>query len=398
VLYISDRHVPGIDTTGVVDIYQERMSIRSADQELLPEWAKFVRGVIDSPDLQPTAARDNLIKDGAYHRLRDALGRLIIDALLQLSRDDPKKFLRLCEWHHYHLKGMAVHDEGFYAAVIDHLPFETNQGALTLPQIVLKQPQGQPGQRIPLYYFSYGLDSNQFNELCEARGLIAINTGRHFDETLVRRYAGGHEKTVELRPLDSFDSPDLYAHLEPDEAQRYYPLESALRRALDPALRQNLRRHIRNSDGYIADIGEHSPNVMMELGWVFLEPDFERRPSLVLRALDQKAPPVDLAGHIHKTYSSLTSDHLAEELRPAIERHEGLQGLREARRARFLTPALLAEAYLHPDVVRIVCDAWDTMEGFLVGDAAEFARRLQTAGHPRLASQFQAVRDALQAL
>src|SRR5205823_3264302 len=70
-------------------------------------------------------------------------------------------------------------------------------------------------------------------ELCNARGLIAINTGRHFDEELMYRYAGQHEKTVERRQLDSFDSQDLYAHLNLEETQSYYPLENALRRALE---------------------------------------------------------------------------------------------------------------------------------------------------------------------
>nr|VFK41493.1 MAG: hypothetical protein BECKSD772F_GA0070984_10933 [Candidatus Kentron sp. SD]VFK47559.1 MAG: hypothetical protein BECKSD772E_GA0070983_10983 [Candidatus Kentron sp. SD]VFK80280.1 MAG: hypothetical protein BECKSD772D_GA0070982_10992 [Candidatus Kentron sp. SD] len=47
VLYISERHVPGINTFGVVDIYQERMSARPQEQDLLPEWAKFARQVVD---------------------------------------------------------------------------------------------------------------------------------------------------------------------------------------------------------------------------------------------------------------------------------------------------------------------------------------------------------------
>lgn len=603
VLYISDRHAPGINTTGVVDIYQERMSIRAADQDLLPEWAKFVRGVIDSPDLHPTAARDNLLKDGNYHHLREALGRQIIEALIQLSRADDRKFLRLCEWHHYHLKGMALHYDEFYKAVIDHLPFETNKGPMTLAQVVLKQAPGAAGQKVPLYYFSYGLDSNQFNELCNARGLIAINTGRHFDEELVRQYAEQHEKTLELRQLDSFDSPDLYTHLTGEEAQGFYPLEAAIRRALErvgiprvnpvtrrflPAsmsgvilntqklegrermeallnqpmlveglgemvhqmqaelrnqpldlflnadnplvqrlatrseldsvdyqpiliglynnailysqhrmtpenarvfyhqiqehmwrtldleikleecqikrrelelqilettpyaqepdhdwvrlfvmmpydpeynaleqalrailerppycfelvlardrtltaeLRHNLRRHIQNSDGYISDISSHSPNVMLELGWVFFETDFEQRPRLVLRAADSKAAPVDLGGLIHNTYSSLNSDQLEKELRTAIESHDGLQALKQNRKARYLTSALFQDSYIHADVVKAFCTAWPTVEQFLATRDEQAVQRLESAGHNRsVTAQIPAVRAYLQTL
>jgi len=38
------------------------------------EWARFVRGVVDCPDLQPTAARDNVLRDDVHRTLREALG------------------------------------------------------------------------------------------------------------------------------------------------------------------------------------------------------------------------------------------------------------------------------------------------------------------------------------
>lgn len=112
----------------------------SQEQELLPEWTKFARGILDIPDLRPTAARDNVMKDEAYFRLRGSLGRLIVESLVTLSRTEKRKLLRLCEWHHYHLKGMAVHHEDFHTAVIDHLPFENNCGQMTLPELRDRQP------------------------------------------------------------------------------------------------------------------------------------------------------------------------------------------------------------------------------------------------------------------
>ncbi len=71
------------------------MCIRLNDRELLPEWASFVRGVVDCPDLQPTAARDTMCADDAYHALRDALGKTIVAALLDLAVHDPAAFSAL---------------------------------------------------------------------------------------------------------------------------------------------------------------------------------------------------------------------------------------------------------------------------------------------------------------
>jgi molecular chaperone HtpG len=230
-LYISDRHVPGINTPGLLDIFQNRMCIRLNDQDLLPEWAKFVRGVIDSPALTPTAARDNVQRDFAYHELRRQLGKLIVAKLIALSQDNPRKFERICAWHHYHLKGMAVHHEDFFDALVEYLPFETNQGLLSLRTYIARQA-AEPGRKIPVYYFSYGLDSNQFYDLCNAKGIIAINTGRPFEETLVRRYVQKHSRTLELRQLDTLHDESLFRPLSDAEHQSFRPLEDALRRAL----------------------------------------------------------------------------------------------------------------------------------------------------------------------
>lgn len=243
-LYISDRHVPGINTPGLIDIFQNRMCLRLNDQDLLPEWAKFVRGVIDSPDLTPTAARDNVQRDFAYHELRRHLGKLIVERLVSLSENNPQKFLRICDWHHYHLKGMAVHHEDFFDAVVEHLPFETNEGPLNLRTYVARQ-SAPPGGKVPVYYFSFGHDSNQFYDLCTAKGIIAINTGRPFEERLVTKYVEKHSRTLELKQLDVLHDESLFRPLTDEEHTAFRPLEDAVRRALGRIRIQNVTPTVR---------------------------------------------------------------------------------------------------------------------------------------------------------
>ena len=132
VLYVSDNRIPDVNTTGLVDIYQSRMFVVQGYRDMLPSWAKFVRGIIDSPALTLTAARDAVQQDNAQKEIKAQLGDAIIQHLTQLSKDDPNKFQRLCDWHHYHLKGMALRDETFFQAVADLIPFETKQGPMSL--------------------------------------------------------------------------------------------------------------------------------------------------------------------------------------------------------------------------------------------------------------------------
>ncbi len=230
-LFVAARYAPGAQAGGTLDLFQARMCIRSNDRELLPEWARFVRGVVDCPELQPTAARDNVLRDATYHALRQALGEVIVVALLDLAARDRPRFLQLCDWRHDAIKGMAAQHPEFGAAVLDHLPFETNQGQLNLPDYLARQPPADNGKR-PLYFFTHEADANQFYALCQAHALLAINAGRPFDETLLRRYASQHPEAVELKPLDRLDDPALYQRLTPEEETAYERLARAMDRAL----------------------------------------------------------------------------------------------------------------------------------------------------------------------
>ena len=229
-LYIPARYAPDGPVGGVLDLFQARMAIRPNDGELLPEWARWVRGVVDCPALQPTAARDNVQRDATYHALRARLGECIIAALLELARQDRPRFLQLCDWHHAAIKGMAVHHAEFGEQVLPHLPFETGQGSLTLPDYLNRQPTVD-GKK-PLYFFTHAADASQFHTLCQARGLLAINAGRPFDESLLRRYAEQHGETVTLKSLDRLDDPHLYERLDPVEQAAYAGLERAMDRVL----------------------------------------------------------------------------------------------------------------------------------------------------------------------
>src|SRR5262249_18562521 len=98
-LYISDMNVPYINSTGMVDIYQARMFVMSNNRDMLPSWAKFVRGVIDSPDLTLTAARDAIQLGATARQIKEALGEVVVEHLKKMAEREPARFERIMEWH-----------------------------------------------------------------------------------------------------------------------------------------------------------------------------------------------------------------------------------------------------------------------------------------------------------
>jgi molecular chaperone HtpG len=224
ILYISDQHVPDIASAGLMDIYQARMFITAGNRDLLPSWAKFVRGVIDSPDLSPTAARDAIQQDSASRSVREKLGQVIVDHLRGLARRDPQKFERLVHLHAYHVKGMAVQHDDFFDAICDLVPFETNRGLMTLRSYLDQSPKIVGQRQSTIHYFSERGSATQFYMLCNAKELLAINASYVFDQEFLRKYADRHAD-VRLHLISVAGSDFLFEPIKADVAQGFRQLE-----------------------------------------------------------------------------------------------------------------------------------------------------------------------------
>ena len=81
-------------------------------------------------------------------------------------------------------------------------------------------------------FFSHAADANQFYPFCQAHGVLGVNAGGVFDETLLRYYVSQHPDQVELKPLDRLDNSALYPPLDVATQLRYAPLLRAVDRAL----------------------------------------------------------------------------------------------------------------------------------------------------------------------
>ncbi|MCU0285819.1 MAG: ATP-binding protein [Acidobacteria bacterium] len=226
-LYITDQRVPDVSGGGVIDIYVRRMFIRDKDNNVLPQWAKFIRGVIDSPDLKPTAARDNIQRnDEVFKFLQEKLGELVVQRLKFLATNEPNRFKQINHWHFYHLKGMAYFYDEFFKEVGDLLLFSTNKGLMSLREYLPKNAaRPEYDGKTPLYYFSYSMGAAQFYRLADGKGWVVIDAGLGFEESLLEKYAHLNERTVHLVRLDATDDKELFQRLEIDEEERYRQFE-----------------------------------------------------------------------------------------------------------------------------------------------------------------------------
>ena len=72
-------------------LYVKRVFIMDAAEQMLPNYLRFVRGVIDSDDLPLNVSREILQGSRTVEKLKSALARRVLDLLEKLARDETEK-------------------------------------------------------------------------------------------------------------------------------------------------------------------------------------------------------------------------------------------------------------------------------------------------------------------
>ncbi|KAG6613493.1 heat shock protein 75 kDa, mitochondrial precursor [Phytophthora cinnamomi] len=75
-----------------VSLYSRKVLIERNSPDILPDWMRFVRGVVDSEDLPLSLSREKMQDSRLIHKIRDVLTRRIIRFLERQSTKEPEKF------------------------------------------------------------------------------------------------------------------------------------------------------------------------------------------------------------------------------------------------------------------------------------------------------------------
>jgi molecular chaperone HtpG len=181
-LYVPPGSVASVREYGDLTVYIRRMFICDRERDLLPPWARFVRGVIDCPVLQPTASREGIHQDENFESVRQALEEQLGRGLRELARDDVATWKKLVRGHSDVITSWAVKDNEFFERVADLVTFRTSRGQLSLPEY-LEQSGGT------LYYVTRELGSLQEQVLAEGRDVPAIEAAWFAVTPFLEKYA-----------------------------------------------------------------------------------------------------------------------------------------------------------------------------------------------------------------
>ncbi|MBN1286307.1 MAG: ATP-binding protein [Anaerolineae bacterium] len=193
-LFIPATSTISIQEYGDLNIYIRRMFICERQRDLLPAWARFVRGVIDCPQLQPTASREEIQRDDAFLSVQQALEEQLIAGLRDIARNDPPTWKKIVWGHASVMMGWAVQDNEFFDQIADIMTVRTSRGRLSMTDY-LEQTGGT------IYYVTRELGSLQEQLLGEGIGMPVIDASWFAVTPFLKKYAG-YRSDIRLVQLD----------------------------------------------------------------------------------------------------------------------------------------------------------------------------------------------------
>ena len=204
-------------------VYLGGMMLSHRVDDLLPEWAFFVRAVVDSIGLSPTASREAIVEDFNLEYTREQMGSCVRGWVLDMAVHSPHRFARFLSIHEAAIKQLILHDEELAHIFMGWLSVETSSGRLAMDQLVRISPA--------VRYVRTRDEFQQISALARADSPL-VNGGYVYDSELMELLPSVYPTVVVTRvdvltELDRLDPPSL------DDRVLTVPLEDRATKVLE---------------------------------------------------------------------------------------------------------------------------------------------------------------------
>jgi molecular chaperone HtpG len=193
--YTSLLYIPGRapfdlwqrDANRGLKLYVRRVFIMDDADQFLPQYLRFVKGVIDSSDLPLNVSRELLQQDPEVDAIRGGLTKRVLDMLAKLIKDDAAKYATFWKEFGAVLKEGLVQDTSNKDRILPLLRFASTHEAGNEPTTSLAQyvERMKPGQERIYYLIAESVEaarSSPYIEQLKERGLEVLLLSERIDE------------------------------------------------------------------------------------------------------------------------------------------------------------------------------------------------------------------------
>src|ERR1035438_8129798 len=261
-----------------VKLYVKRVFIMDDSRELLPQYLRFVRGIIDSEDLPLNVSREILQQNRILTSIRTASVKKILTELKNLAASQPDEYLKFITQYNRPLKEGLYSDFANRETLLELVRFKSTkvEGLTSLAEAKSRMKDGQKD----IYYITGGAESllrtSPLLEIYKKKDIEVLILDDDVDEIIfsgVDKYG-----EIDLKAVNKIATgEDLKDEAEPDKAEALKPLLVKLKALLGDRVK-DVRVSARLADSPSCIVSDdEEPSLQMQQ---------------MLRAMGQKEIPV----------------------------------------------------------------------------------------------------------
>ena len=202
-----------------VNLYCQKVLIDQHSENILPEWLRFVKGVVDSEDLPLNISRQSLQDNALVMKLRQVITKRFLKFLAEEAKKDNDKYLEFWKTFGIFLKEGVTTDFEFQAELAKLLRFESSASEpgvmISLDDYVERMKEGQT----EIYYINgpsrIAIENGPYVEMFKKREVEILYTLEPIDDFVL-----SHLGQYDDKKLVSADQADLRLPEATDKADK----------------------------------------------------------------------------------------------------------------------------------------------------------------------------------
>jgi molecular chaperone HtpG len=248
-----------------VKLYVKRVFIMDDAKELLPQYLRFVRGIIDSEDLPLNVSREILQQNRVLTSIRTSSVKKILSELKNIAENQPEQYLKFIAEYNRPLKEGLHGDFANRETLLDLVRFKSTkvEGLTSLVEVKSRMKAEQKS----IYYITGGTESllrtSPLLEIYKKKDIEVLILDDDIDEIVfsgVDKYGD-----IDLKSINKAStSEDLKDEAEPDRAETLKPLLEKFKVILGDRVK-DVRASVRLADSPSCIVSDEAePSLQMQ--------------------------------------------------------------------------------------------------------------------------------------
>lgn len=225
-------------------LYVKRVMVMESSEDLLPRYLRFVRGVVDSPDLPLNVSRETLQDDRNIRQIRKALVKKVLGVLTGMLEGSRERYVEFWKQFGRAIKEGVGQDHEQRDTLNQLLLFESSrdpEALTTLQEYVDRMPEEQQA----IYYLTGPsravIENNPTLEVFREKGFEVLYLSDPVDELVVQSlwdFGGKKLRSVSKGVVDLGEKEKEAEEGNAEQEEKFKPFLEALEKKLETWVKQ----------------------------------------------------------------------------------------------------------------------------------------------------------------